>query len=55
MAQGQRVSTIADELYISRSTVRNHLAAIFRRFGVHNQAELVEKLRDTPPPGRTDG
>ena len=49
MAQGQRVSTIADELYISRSTVRNHLAAIFRRFGVHNQAELVEKLRDTPP------
>ncbi len=54
MAQGQRVSTIADELYISRSTVRNHLAAIFRRFGVHNQAELVEKLRDTPPSGRTD-
>ena len=49
MVQGQRVSTIADELYISPSTVRNHLAAIFKKFGVHNQAELVEKLRGGPP------
>ena len=55
MVQGQRVSTIADELYISPSTVRNHLASIFKKFGVHNQAELVEKLRDIPPPGRTGG
>ncbi len=45
IAQGQRVSTIASELYISPSTVRNHLAAIFKKFGVHSQAELVERLR----------
>ena len=49
MAQGQRVSTIANELYISQTTVRNHLAVIFKKFGVHNQAELVEKLRGIPP------
>jgi DNA-binding CsgD family transcriptional regulator len=49
MAQGQRVSTIANELYISPSTVRNHLAVIFKKFGVHNQAELVVKLLGNPP------
>lgn len=45
IAQGQRVPTIARDLYISQSTVRNHLAAIFQKFGVHSQAELVERLR----------
>jgi DNA-binding CsgD family transcriptional regulator len=41
LVRGQRVATIADELFLSRSTVRNHLSAIFRRFGVHSQAELL--------------
>ena len=49
MAQGQRVSTIAGELYISPSTVRNHLAVIFKKFGVHSQAELMQKLWGIPP------
>ena len=49
IAEGQRVSTIASELYISPSTVRNHLAVIFKKFGVHNQAELVVKLLGNPP------
>jgi DNA-binding CsgD family transcriptional regulator len=38
---GQRVPIIARELYLSQSTVRNHLAAIFERFDVHSQAELL--------------
>ena len=48
IAQGQRVATIAKELYISASTVRNHLAVIFQKFGVHSQAELMERLRRQP-------
>lgn len=45
LLEGERVATIASELYISTSTVRNHLSMIFQRFGVHSQAELLEKLR----------
>jgi PAS domain S-box-containing protein len=41
---GYRVSTIARSMYLSPSTVRNHLSAIFRKFGVTSQAELVEEL-----------
>ena len=46
LLDGERVPTIAKELFISQSTVRNHLSMIFRRFGVHSQAELLEKLRE---------
>ena len=42
---GDRVPTIAKELFISQSTVRNHLSTIFQHFGVHSQAELLERLR----------
>lgn len=42
---GDRVPTIASDLFISQSTVRNHLSAIYERFGVHNQAELIQLVR----------
>jgi DNA-binding CsgD family transcriptional regulator len=42
---GSRVSTIASELFVSRSTIRNHLAAVYRACQVHSQAELIEMLR----------
>jgi PAS domain S-box-containing protein len=42
---GARVPTIAQELYLSQSTVRNHLSAIFRKFGVTSQEELLRALR----------
>ena len=45
LLQGKRVPTIARDLYISQSTVRNHLSAIFKKFGVHSQPELLEALR----------
>lgn len=45
LLEGQRVSTIADTLFVSQSTVRNHLATIFKKFGVHSQAELLELLK----------
>ncbi len=45
LLEGARVSTIAGELLISQSTVRNHLSTIFQRFGVHSQAELIDTFR----------
>jgi PAS domain S-box-containing protein len=47
LMRGERVGTIAREMFISRSTVRNHLSVIYRKVGVHSQAELVERLRST--------
>lgn len=44
LRRGDRVATIAKELYVSPSTVRNHLSGIFRRFGVHSQPELLALL-----------
>jgi DNA-binding CsgD family transcriptional regulator len=48
LLDGQRVSTIADEMFVSPSTIRNHLAAIYRKFGVHSQAELLAFVRGHP-------
>lgn len=48
--RGERPSTIAKALYLSPSTVRNHLTLIFRKFGVHSQLELIQKLRPLPEP-----
>jgi two-component system nitrate/nitrite response regulator NarL len=45
LLRGERVPTIASELFVSQSTVRNHLSAIFERFGVHSQPELLALLR----------
>jgi len=41
LLRGERVATIAEELFVSESTVRNHLSAIFEHVGVHSQAELM--------------
>ena len=45
LLNAQRVSVIAAELYVSPSTVRNHLVTIFTKFGVHSQVELLAVLR----------
>lgn len=49
LLNAQRVSVIAAELYVSPSTVRNHLMTIFSKFGVHSQAELVAVFRRRLP------
>jgi DNA-binding CsgD family transcriptional regulator len=48
LLNAQRVSLIAAELFVSPSTVRNHLTTIFAKFGVHSQAELLAVLRSKP-------
>jgi len=49
LLEGERVPTIARELSLSQSTVRNHISAIFKRFGVHSQADLLEAIRQPKP------
>ena len=42
---GERVPAIARELFVSQSTIRNHLSAIYQRVGVHSQEELLSMMR----------
>ena len=48
LLQGHRVVSIAELLEVSEHTVRNHLKSIFRKLGVHSQAELVDRLHSAP-------
>jgi DNA-binding CsgD family transcriptional regulator len=45
LLDGQRVSAIAADLYVSQSTVRNHLSSIYAKLGVHSQVDLIRLLR----------
>ena len=45
LVDGQRVRTMAAELYVSESTVRGHLSSVFRKLGVKSQIELTERFR----------
>jgi DNA-binding CsgD family transcriptional regulator len=45
LVRGERVATMAAEMYLSKSTVRNHLSAIFQKVGVHSQQELLALWR----------
>ncbi|MBV8083660.1 MAG: PAS domain-containing protein [Chloroflexi bacterium] len=46
LVRGERVPEIAKAMFLSQSTVRNHLTVVYRKFGVHSQAKLLSKLRD---------
>ena len=51
LLDGQRVSAIAAGLYVSQSTVRNHLSSIYAKLGVHSQVDLIRLIRrGTKPP-----
>jgi PAS domain S-box-containing protein len=45
LLNGERVPSIASDLFVSPSTVRHHLSSIFSKFEVHSQAELIRHLR----------
>lgn len=44
LASGARVSAIARRLFLSESTVRNHLTSVYRKLDVGSQQELLDKL-----------
>ena len=44
LARGERIGMIARALFLSESTVRNHLTTVYRKFGVASQNELLERL-----------
>lgn len=43
-AQGKTSKEIADKLFISQTTVRNHVASIYRKLRISNKAELINLL-----------
>jgi PAS domain S-box-containing protein len=53
LVAGQSTSDIAAAMFLSTSTVRNHLTATYRKFGVHSQSQLLAALlRNTQSQGR---
>jgi DNA-binding NarL/FixJ family response regulator len=44
IARGVGTPGIADDLHVSRHTVRDHLKAIFAKVGVSSRGELVARL-----------
>jgi len=45
LLEGLGTREIADKLFISAATVRNHLAKLFQKTGTKNRVELVRRLR----------
>ncbi len=45
-AQGRSANWIAEELTISKNTVRSHLRAIYTKLDVHTRQDLLDFLRD---------
>jgi DNA-binding CsgD family transcriptional regulator len=45
LVSGDRVPSIAKALFLSQSTVRNHLHSIYRKLDIHSQQELIHAFR----------
>jgi DNA-binding CsgD family transcriptional regulator len=45
LLDGQRPPAIARALFLSQSTVRNHLGSVFAKYGVTSQQQLLDLLR----------
>jgi DNA-binding CsgD family transcriptional regulator len=48
LLDGYRPPAIARSLFLSQSTVRNHLASVFNKLGVASQEALLELFRTAP-------
>ena len=46
LLRGHRVPAIAEELFVSPSTVRSQLSSAFAKLGVSSQPELIELIRN---------
>ena len=52
VAGGANNHDIADQLFISEKTVRNHLTAIFDKIGVSSRSQAIVFARDRGMAGR---
>ena len=48
MYEGYNNPEIAEELYISRNTVKKHIQSIYEKMGVSNRMELVHLVNSRP-------
>ncbi len=48
LLDGQRAAAIAADLFVSQSTVRNHLSSIYAKLHVNGQVDLIRTLRGAP-------
>jgi DNA-binding NarL/FixJ family response regulator len=56
LLDGQQVPAIAADLYVSQSTVRNHLSSIYAKLDVHSQVDLIRHVwRGAQRPARRPG
>lgn len=46
LARGRNASYIEAKLCISLSTAKSHISSVYRKFGVHNQQELLALVQD---------
>ena len=46
LAQGQNAAVIAESEIIALNTARTHIARIHRKMDVHNQQELLKRLKE---------
>lgn len=49
LGRGESPTKIAAAMFVSPSTVRNQLSALYRKFGVHSQVELLSHVRASLP------
>jgi DNA-binding CsgD family transcriptional regulator len=49
LLDGQRAAAIAADLFVSQSTVRNHLSSIYAKLQVNGQVDLIRMLRSETP------
>lgn len=49
LLDGQRAAAIAADLFVSQSTVRNHLSSIYAKLQVNGQVDLIRTLRGETP------
>lgn len=46
LMDGDRVPAIARDMYLSQSTIRNHLSSVFHKLGVKSQQQLIDLIRE---------
>jgi DNA-binding NarL/FixJ family response regulator len=51
VVEGLSNAQIAGRLYLSESTIKHHLRAVYKVLGVHNRTEAAKTMREHAPRG----